>query len=1096
MAQFNENFTLVSPNPLDIRYLSPRTSGGSQLPYSGVSEVISEITSYRYSGLTVLIRTGGTNVEYWFKNGVADADLIEKKYDSILPLADYVTGGTNLGFFSGYTGVQTLPIDHLLDSNYDGNYRSLYNYYYRGTDGKIHIGTPNDGIQKRGYVKTTPLPVTSWIWNEYTVDAQVGWMPIYGNIANQVGTFQPSVVYYPPSSAYTATSWTTGSAYNNGSNLVINTVLGSLTTGTTLTIGGPPFAFMEHNNLHFRTVMTQTPNTLAVSYTIVTGTDSVLTFRTLIGTGGTHIHTVGNYVYIDSSGGTSGGTNYNFIGSGATVVTQIGNNVYIYSPTGSTSGGVSEIITLPSHSFIAGEVIGFSGGTYNHAIADGTYNGEIIGLVSKYIDANTFELTQAGFVSGLTGLVSDTTYFLSPIVAGQLTATEPTTSGYISKAVLIATSTTSGWVLPYPGYYISSGVTLSWTNLADIPAWLSANTLNEFQTGHTHSYLNLTNQLGFIPSGGTILNLSGNSLTIYSPTGTSYTFTPSGGTLIGLSGNNVTIYSPTGTSLIFNNGLIQSGQTVSLGGTLTGNTTIGGAYNLNFTDSIIGGNMFCVNKGLVELGFDFFYGSDNTTYYWCGNNGLITTSEPAPGYTAATINQYLNFDYYPTTGTTYSCMGLQIVGITGTCIQLNDNSINFQALAGDLVNNAASINFQGYQVAYNSSLCYGYAALSAGTSATTYNVALGHYALSNNNAGCSNVAIGSNVLCANTSGSNNVGIGKNALRNNVAGTTNIGIGENSLCDNTTGYANVGIGWWTLQKMTNGISNVAIGPASMAYSTSGNCNIGIGVNTLISNNGGCFNNAIGNSALASNISGTGNVALGSSAIFANNNGNYNIGVGFNALYSNQFGCNNVAIGACALGGNSSGCSNVAIGNFAGCVLSNTSNKLYIANSASKTLIYGEFDTEKLCIRGKTYISGLTNSTNANAVFYNLATKELTYNTATPSGDKNNVYTMTTGGTGTTLLTTGSSYVILVNHVGGPATIILPTGATITQGLAYKIKDASYNANAYNITICSCTIPNRYIDDNSSTSALINTNGGAYELAYDQALNKWFTLAVVN
>jgi len=544
MAQFNENFIIASPNPADRRYLSLRTLGGSQLPYSSVTEVYNVvIPAVRYSGQTVLIRTGGTNVEYWFKNGVANSNLIEKKYDSTLPLADYVTGGTNLGFFSGYTGVQTLPIDHLLDSNYDGNYRSLYNYYYRGTDGKIHIGVPNDGIEKRGYVKTTPLPVTSWIWNEYIGDASVGWMPIMGNIANQVGTFQPSVLYYPPSIPYTATSWNTGSAYNNGSNLVVNTVLGSLTTGTTLTIGGPPFAFMEHNNLHFRTIMTQTPNTLAVSYTepfinlsgatfgasgnnlgigaevykntTIAGSNSILNFRTLVGSGGTHVHEVGDYIYIESSGGSGSGISYNFIGSGATKVTTIGNNVYIYSPSGN-SESISKIITQPSHPFNPGEVVGFSGGTYNQPIADGTYNGEIIGLTSKYIDANTFEVTQAGFVSGLTGLVASTTYFLSAIVAGQLTATEPTGNTQISKAVIIATSTTSGWVLPYPGYYITSGVTLSWNNLQNKPQWLSANTLNEFQTGHTHSYINLTNKPTFIGSGNTVVIPSGNSYIIFS----------------------------------------------------------------------------------------------------------------------------------------------------------------------------------------------------------------------------------------------------------------------------------------------------------------------------------------------------------------------------------------------------------------------------------------------------------------------------------------------------------------------------------------------------------------------------------------------------
>ena len=43
--QYNENIKIAGPLSLDNRYLSLRTSSGSPLPYSGVSEVNTVIIS-------------------------------------------------------------------------------------------------------------------------------------------------------------------------------------------------------------------------------------------------------------------------------------------------------------------------------------------------------------------------------------------------------------------------------------------------------------------------------------------------------------------------------------------------------------------------------------------------------------------------------------------------------------------------------------------------------------------------------------------------------------------------------------------------------------------------------------------------------------------------------------------------------------------------------------------------------------------------------------------------------------------------------------------------------------------------------------------
>lgn len=105
-----------------------------------------------------------------------------------------------------------------------------------------------------------------------------------------------------------------------------------------------------------------------------------------------------------------------------------------------------------------------------------------------------------------------------------------------------------------------------------------------------------------------------------------------------------------------------------------------------------------------------------------------------------------------------------------------------------------------------------------------------------------------------------------------------------------------------------------------------------------------------------------------------------------------------------------------------------------------------------------------------------------------GEDNNIYSKTTY-TASQLLTTSSTYVILVNH-SIPVTITLP--AAPTDGQAFKIKDASSaGALTNNITIAR----NGKNIDRSASDALINTDGGALELVYDASLG-WFSLAFVN
>lgn len=341
--QINDNFKLNAGKPLDSKYLNLYNE-----PYNSVAEANSIISiPERYTGLTINVDA----VEYWYKDGVLDTDLIEKKYNTSIPIGNYVTGATNVGYYSGYTGIQTLPINHLTNNDYDGDYKSLYNYFYRGSDGKIHVGTPTDGILKRGYLKTGTL-TKSWIWNEYTGGTDMlGWTLVDGDISTQIGTFQNSGVpqYYNGTTRlpYTNTEFVTGVAYNNGSYLAIGSVTGSLTTGTTITIGGRVYANKIDNKLNLKTIVSVTPSIInvyddesfirvsgsTVSYDIqntnVTGAgiyknrcNDVFYLKRLIASGGTSLVEETNRIVICSEGGIS--TGYN-----------------CYSPTSLNVGGIA-----------------------------------------------------------------------------------------------------------------------------------------------------------------------------------------------------------------------------------------------------------------------------------------------------------------------------------------------------------------------------------------------------------------------------------------------------------------------------------------------------------------------------------------------------------------------------------------------------------------------------------------------------------------------------------------------------------------------------------------------------------------------------------
>lgn len=132
-------------------------------------------------------------------------------------------------------------------------------------------------------------------------------------------------------------------------------------------------------------------------------------------------------------------------------------------PQGATgpAGSGTKSITQNGHGFVVGDVVRWVGVTtsYTKARADSELNAEVIGIVKTVIDANTFEIAQTGWINGLTGLLSDNIYYLSPTTAGALTRTEPTTPGQISKPLFMADSATSGWFFNWRGMVVPTPIT-------------------------------------------------------------------------------------------------------------------------------------------------------------------------------------------------------------------------------------------------------------------------------------------------------------------------------------------------------------------------------------------------------------------------------------------------------------------------------------------------------------------------------------------------------------------------------------------------------------------------------------------------------------
>ena len=233
-----------------------------------------------------------------------------------------------------------------------------------------------------------------------------------------------------------------------------------------------------------------------------------------------------------------------------------------------------------------------------------------------------------------------------------------------------------------------------------------------------------------------------------------------------------------------------------------------------------------------------------------------------------------------------------------------------------------------------------------------YNSVLGYKAAHNLTSGNSNTIIGHLADSSLTTGGDNIIIGQKAGFSLTSG------GSNTLIGSLAGYNH-----------TDQAFNVMIGTASgfhiNASGWSGSFNTFMGINSGYQIRNSRDNVFIGTNAGYWLDNGRGNTFIGIDAgrsrgdppsgtewpyrsdVYAN----YNIFMGYRAGYNITNGDNNLAIGYEAGYSNADGSGNVFLGYQAG-RNETGSNKLYVANSASNPLIYGDFSTKQLGINTTT------------------------------------------------------------------------------------------------------------------------------------------------
>lgn len=225
----------------------------------------------------------------------------------------------------------------------------------------------------------------------------------------------------------------------------------------------------------------------------------------------TVVHTYGVALYLSS-------TNPGEITSDITAIKvgiSLGGGLIYFGSYGYGSFGsnTSKEIYQPDHGFDIGSLVKFDGSIYAHAKADSSPNAEVVGIVCKVSDEDNFELLVCGYLSGLTGLTAGV-YFLSDTSAGEMTLTETTTAGHVSKPVFHAVSDTDGYFINMRGLQIAASSTSHYLSFDDSDLAAGILSVNH-SLGHEYVSVTCYNDLKVnVDLTGLITIVDSNNLTV------------------------------------------------------------------------------------------------------------------------------------------------------------------------------------------------------------------------------------------------------------------------------------------------------------------------------------------------------------------------------------------------------------------------------------------------------------------------------------------------------------------------------------------------------------------------------------------------------
>lgn len=170
------------------------------------------------------------------------------------------------------------------------------------------------------------------------------------------------------------------------------------------------------------------------------------------------------------------------------------------SGSGAAASYTYETITQTGHGFSVGEAITYYGNSWKKAIASSADTAEVLGVI-RSVTSNNFDIVYGGKINTLSGLSTNSGYFLSASVSGGLTTVEPTGS-FVSKPVLWAVSSTEAIILNQRGLISDSSTGSSgssnWSSITGTPTTLAG--------------YGITDGLSISGNGSSLTNLNANSI--------------------------------------------------------------------------------------------------------------------------------------------------------------------------------------------------------------------------------------------------------------------------------------------------------------------------------------------------------------------------------------------------------------------------------------------------------------------------------------------------------------------------------------------------------------------------------------------------------